>query len=172
LAIIFSLALFKELLVLLKPNGASLVILLAYTHRWHLPDEVVGCHYSKNDLVFEELFFGHLELDFFSDEVLRVVALPIGLLADGNHGFDIVDFSQILIFHHWGPQGCWPDVESRIVFADALFPGVLHSVVNTVGTTYLLDDSPSIFDVIFEVTWLKIENDWFLVEEIILIRRV
>ena len=148
------------------------MVLLANANRWHLPDEVVGCHYSKNDLVFEELFFGHLELDFLSDEVLRVVALSIGLLADRNHSFDIVDFSQILILHHWGPQDCRPDVESRIIFANALFTGVLHSVINTVGATHLLDDSPSILDVIFKVTWLKIENDWFLVEEIILIRRV
>jgi hypothetical protein len=169
LAVVIFDSLGQEVLEFLIPDGASLVILLTDVNWRHLADKIFSRHDPENDLIFEIFFFSHLELDFFSDKVVWVVALPIRLLAYGHHGLHIVDLSRLLVLDHGAAQGCRPDIESGVVLADALLPSILHPVVDAVGAPYLLDDRPSVLNVAFEVARFKIENYWLLIEQVFLI---
>ena len=169
LTIIICLTFFQQFLVHLVPKGSSFMILFAYVNRGHLANKIVSCHDSKNDLVFDILLFCHLKLDFFSDKILRIITLSICLFADWHHGLDIIDLFGLLIFDHGTFKGSWPDIQGGIVFADTFLTSIFHTVIYAVCTAHLLDDGPSILDVIFEVRRLKIENNWFFIEEVIFI---
>ena len=116
LSIIFSVSSFEKLLIPFVPDSTSLMILLADMHWWNLANKIFGSHDSKNDLILEVFFLSHLELNLFSNKILWVVLLPVGLFADRYHRLDIVEVSRRLILDHWGPKSGRPNVERRIHF--------------------------------------------------------
>ena len=123
-------------LVVLVPGGPSLMILLAHADWWHLTNEILGCENSEDDWVSQVLLVDELELYFLGDQVPWVVALPVGALADWHHRFDVVGVVELGTpgagrgLHQGASERGRPNVPGHVVFTDALFSGVLESVID------------------------------------------
>lgn len=112
------------------------MILLAHADWWHLTNEIFGRENSEDDRVSQVFLVDELELHFLGDQVAWVVALPVGALTDWHHRFDVVGVVELGTpgagrgLYQGASERGRPDVPGYVVFTNALFSGILKSVID------------------------------------------